>query len=484
MDTEPSSLAWAITWAILFIDLLIRIGLIMYIPKNRKPSAALAWLLAIFAAPLLGTLLFLILGSTRLSRTRRERQVTIETALRKLSKSFRSSGHATAIKGTFAQSALLGEALGGLAPLKGNAVDILNGYDELIASITKSVETAQHYIYIEFFIIAQDAETERFMRALEEAAARGVHVYVLYDAFGSKKFAHYHAMKRRFKKAGIHHRPMLPIRLRPGSYSRPDLRNHRKIVAIDNHTAFVGSLNMIEATYARRDAIHYTELVAKMTGPVASEAAAIVASDWYLETADSLTHHLKLPTAKKAGAVTTQMIPSGPGYAYQNNLKLFVSLMYRATTSIHITNPYFVPDETLIAAITAASKRGVKVSILNSQAMDQWMVGHAQRSYYQELLEAGIDIRLYPAPELIHSKYMVIDNEIAVVGSSNLDIRSFELNLENTTVFYNASVAGTLSRLHRRDLKKSIPLELETWKKRPLHKTFLDSLARLTSDLQ
>lgn len=257
-------------------------------------------------------------------------------------------------------------------------------------------------------------------------------------------------MKRRFKKAGIHYKAMLPISLRPRAYSRPDLRNHRKIVAIDNHIAFVGSLNMIEATYARKDQIHYTELVAKMTGPVASEAAAIVASDWYLETAETLSHHVTMPVATPAGTVLTQMVPSGPGYAYQNNLKLFVSLIYRANRSIHITNPYFVPDETLIAAITAASKRGVKVSILNSQAMDQWMVGHAQRSYYEQLLEAGIDIRLFPAPELIHSKYMVVDDEVAVVGSSNLDIRSFELNLENSTVFYDASVAATLSRLHKK----------------------------------
>lgn len=484
METEPSSLAWIITWTILAIDLVIRLALILYIPKNRKPSAALAWLLAIFVAPLLGTLLFLILGSTRLSRERRDRQPAVERSLRALSKTFRTAGHTKQVEGSFAQTSLLGEALGGLSPIGGNEVEILNGYDSLIAAMTQRVTAAQHYVYLEFFIIAQDAETEAFIGALEQAAGRGVAVYVLFDWFGSRKFAHYHSLKRRFKRAGIHYSAMLPISLRPRRYSRPDLRNHRKIVAIDNYSAFVGSLNMIEATYARKDAIHYTELVAHMTGPVASEAAAIVASDWFLETGEAIRHHLTLPVARTAGSVVTQMVPSGPGYAYQNNLKLFVSLIYRSTRSIQITNPYFVPDETLIAAITAASKRGVKVSILNSQAMDQWMVGHAQRSYYEQLLEAGIDIRLFPAPELIHSKYMVIDDEVAVVGSSNLDIRSFELNLENSTVFYDSATARTLSRLHKKDLRRSTPLTLAKWKKRPLHKTFLDSLARLTSDLQ
>jgi len=399
-------------------------------------------------------------------------------------KSSDDNGYTKQVNGTFEQTSLLGEALGGLAPIGGNAVKILNGYDSLIADMTEQVAAAKHYVYLEFFIIALDAETEEFISALEQAAGRGVAVYALFDSFGSKKFAHYQVMKRRFKKAGIHYKAMLPISLRPRRYSRPDLRNHRKIVAIDNHTAFVGSLNMIEATYARKDKIHYTELVTQMTGPVASEAAAIVASDWHLETGETLTHHTTTHLTTAAGTVVTQMVPSGPGYAYQNNLKLFVSLIYRSAHSIHITNPYFVPDETLIAAITAASKRGVKVSILNSQAMDQWMVGHAQRSYYEQLLEAGIDIRLFPAPELIHSKYMVVDNEVAVVGSSNLDIRSFELNLENSTVFYDPQTALSLSRLHKKDLARSKALKLDEWKKRPLHKTFLDSLARLTSDLQ
>lgn len=186
METEPSSLAWAITWAILLIDLIIRLGLILYIPKNRKPSAALAWLLAIFAAPLLGTFLFLVLGSTRLSRERRERQTHIERSVRTLSKQFRNKGHAASVTANFEQTSLLAEALGGLAPLSGNHVEILNGYDDLVASITQSVTNAERYVYVEFFIIAQDDETEAFLSALEHVAQRGVAVYVLFDWFGSK----------------------------------------------------------------------------------------------------------------------------------------------------------------------------------------------------------------------------------------------------------------------------------------------------------
>ncbi len=179
-----------------------------------------------------------------------------------------------------------------------------------------------------------------------------------------------------------------------------------------------------------------------------------------------------------------QIMPSGPAYQYENNLKFFVSLIQGAEESVTITNPYLVPDESLLNALVSASLRGVKVSILNSESIDQWMVGHAQRSYYEQLLKAGITISLYKKPKLVHEKFIVVDDNVAVIGSSNLDIRSFELNHECIVVVYDKVTAQTLTKHHHEFRKASRTLTLEDWRKRSNWHSFLDSIARLTSALQ
>ncbi|MCA9344982.1 cardiolipin synthase A, partial [Candidatus Saccharibacteria bacterium] len=151
---------------------------------------------------------------------------------------------------------------------------------------------------------------------------------------------------------------------------------------------------------------------------------------------------------------------------------------------IVITNPYFVPDEPILDAITSAAIRGVDVTIINSESMDQWMVGHAERSYYSELMSAGIKIYLHKSPVLLHSKHITIDDDIAVIGSSNMDIRSFELNLECIVVAYSKSVVKDLQKVQKLDLSKSKKVNPKTWEQRTTMAKFLDSVARLTAALQ
>jgi cardiolipin synthase len=241
---------------------------------------------------------------------------------------------------------------------------------------------------------------------------------------------------------------------------------------------------MIDKTYHRKDTISYVELMARTQGPFVGENAAVFASDWYNETSERLTHFVDNALPSPRGKTVAQILPSGPGYSYQNNLKYFVSLIHTATKSVVITNPYLVPDESLLAAIISVAQRGVKVSILNSEVMDQWMVGHAQRSYYKELMQAGVTISLYPSPQLLHSKYMVVDQQVAIVGSSNLDVRSFELDLECVSIFYDSTVAKKLYAQHMSDQQKSSVIDPAKWRGRGIWTEFLDSLARLTSALQ
>ena len=177
-------------------------------------------------------------------------------------------------------------------------------------------------------------------------------------------------------------------------------------------------------------------------------------------------------------------MPSGPGFEHNNNLRLFVELFHAARRQITISNPYVVPDETILLALTSAAQRGVEVTLIVSEIGDQFLVFHSQRSYYEELLKAGVRICRYQAPVLLHSKFFTIDDDMAVIGSSNMDIRSFELNLEITLVCYDTQVVADLRKVEAEYLSCSRPLDLETWLARPYLSKFFDNLARLTSSLQ
>jgi cardiolipin synthase len=163
---------------------------------------------------------------------------------------------------------------------------------------------------------------------------------------------------------------------------------------------------------------------------------------------------------------------------------LFVSLFHAARRRITIVSPYVVPEETILLALTSAAQRGVEVTLVVSEIGDQFLVYHAQGSYYEELLKAGVHIYRYQAPVILHSKSISIDDDIAVIGSSNMDIRSFELNLEISLVCYSTQVVADLRKLEAEYICCSRPLYLEAWQSRPLHTKFFDNLARLTSSLQ
>lgn len=479
-----TSVTSALAYVLLAVDLSVRLWLLFYVPKNRKPTAAMAWLLLIFIIPVFGTILFFILGSTSLSKKRRADQKQINYMLHRYMVELRRQGLISTVARPYDEQEKLARAFTSLGSTRKNAVHILDGYDSIIKQMTHKVTEAKEYIYAEFYVLAMDDTTEPFFQAVEEAIQRGVSVRILFDAYGSRKYPHRRKMMRRLTDMGAEWHQVLPFTLRPKYYNRPDLRNHRKILVIDNTDAYIGSLNLIDKTYHRKDDISYLELVAHLQGPSVNECAAVFASDWYAETGEFLNDFMKNSAPSKRGTANVQIVPSGSNYPYENNLRVFTSLIHSARKSISITNPYLVPDEALLGALISAAQRGVKVSILNSEAMDQWMVGHAQRSYYDELIRAGITINLYHKPQLVHEKFLSVDDEVGIIGSSNLDIRSFQLNLECIAVIYDRAIAKKLRKHHDELLQHSTRVQLEAWRRRSYWQSFLDSIARLTAALQ
>jgi cardiolipin synthase len=348
-------------------------------------------------------------------------------------------------------------------------------------------------VHVEFFIVSFDETTKGFFAAMERAVQRGVTVRVLLDFIASGKAAGHDETYAELDRIGAKWSFMLPVRPLKGEYQRPDLRNHRKLVVVDGRVGFMGSQNLIDRSYNSKKnlkrGLQWQELVTRVTGPVVSAINAVFLSDWYLETDELLVDDEHVPVAAvepdhSPDALVCQVVPSGPGYDAENNLRLFLALINSAQQRAIITSPYFVPDEAMLYAITSACYRGLDVQLFVSEIGDQGSVWHAQRSYYRNLLEAGVKIWLYPGPYILHSKHLSIDDDVAVIGSSNMDIRSFSLNSEMMLLVRGASFVTQMREVEQGYRDAGRQLTLEEWNKEPGSATFLDGVARLTSALQ
>lgn len=481
------------TWAAVAVTILgwlIPFAMILVVPVNRKPSAATAWLMLIFALPWIGLLVFLIVGSPKLSMRRR----TLQRETNRYISGFVEQSKqdpalariiAPPIAERYQPFVNLNTNLGALPATSGNAVEILTDYDSMLARMGADVDAAQQYAHVQFYILIADEATEIFFRAMEQAVGRGVSVRVLYDPVGSRKYPTYQATLARMRAAGIEAQPMLPLNRRDDR-NRPDLRNHRKILVVDGEIGYTGSLNMITRTYHRSDSMAYDELMARVRGPAADALDAVFRTDWYSETGERLAAdggNRYSVEFNVYGTALCQVLPSGSGFDNENNLRLFVALIHASRHTLVICNPYFVPDDALMLAVVSAALRGVDVTLYNSQAHDQFLVAHAQRSYYDELLRAGVKIRLYQAPALLHSKTISIDDDIAVIGSSNFDMRSFQLNLEVTLICYDRAVVTDLREAEALYHQRSRLLTLTEWQQRRLPQRTAENLTRLISAL-
>ena len=484
---------WSTDFSIIaIIGWIIPLVMLFYIPVNRKPSSATAWLMLVFLLPYIGLILFLLIGSPKLSRRRRAQQRTMDSLISKAIADAEQKPELTAlleptIPAPYEPFVKLNTNLGFLPAFGGNSVELLPHYNEVFQRISEEIDGAKKFVHIEYYALSRDEETECVFASMERAVSRGIKVRVLMDHLGSRKYPNFKKMRAQMTAAGIENHLMLQLHFFGSNYTRPDLRNHRKIVVIDGQVAFTGSQNLIKRNYFRKDAIYYDELVALVKGPIAAQLEAAFVTDWYSETGFLLNSQNAPETYMEpliGGNVLCQVLPSGSGFENENNLRLFTSLIHAAKHQLVITNPYFVPDDALMIAITSAALRGVDVTLLNSAVSDQFFVSHAERSYYEDLLNAGVRIYHYNSPILLHSKLISVDDDIAVIGSSNLDIRSFQLNLEVTLVCYDAGVVADLRQIESAYIRNSSLVYIDEWKTRTAKEKLFENISRLTAALQ
>ncbi|MGH7552493.1 MAG: phospholipase D-like domain-containing protein, partial [Longimicrobiales bacterium] len=323
-----SGIAYAISWLIIIAALFV-------VPRNRKPGSATAWLMLIVLLPYVGAPLYLLIGSPKLSRHRREQQrradaLIAERVAEALTDPALERVFDPPIPERYRPFVSLNASLGGMPACAGNHVELIADYDEAIRRMASAVDDARSFVHIEFYILAMDQATEPFFVALENAVRRGVAVRLLADHVASRGFPRCKDMCRRLTNAGIDWHWTLPLRPLSNDWNRPDLRNHRKLLVIDGCTAFTGSLNMIDSSYLRqrnlRKGMRYVELVVFVEGPVVLEVNAVFLTDWASERGapfDTASPSARALLPRWTGSAVCQVLPSGPGYDNDNNLKLF-----------------------------------------------------------------------------------------------------------------------------------------------------------------
>ncbi|MBK1792700.1 cardiolipin synthase [Persicirhabdus sediminis] len=478
-----------IDWKLLYLigEWVIRVVMLLTVPRRRSPQAAMSWLLVIYLVPWLGLLLFLMIGSKKPRQWRMERHRRMLPYYKEMETWLASQDEVVLPEqdDRLADATAFVQRLGQLPALSGNKVDFYNSSDGFIDHLVEEIDRARDHVHLLFYIYAVDAVGTRVSEALIKAAERGVECRLIVDAAGSKQM-----LKReagRLRDAGVQVVAAMPVGLRDRFSGRVDMRNHRKVVVIDSQVGFTGSQNITEPSYGRADLL-WVDMMSRMQGPVVLELQAVFVTDWHEETGELLQGERYFRDPVPAGNGLVQIMPSAALYPNQNYHQLIITALYHARKRVVITTPYLIPDQSLLDAMSVAVQRGVEVMLIVPEEGDQILPQAAARSYYAEILESGVKIHLHGREqdgvrELLHTKSMSVDGYLGFFGSSNFDIRSFEINSEINVIFYAGDEVDRLIAQQNIYLGQARELYLAEWTQRHGLRRSLDSLARLFSPL-
>ena len=471
--------------AVFLVGIILSCIYIIY--EHNSPSATLAWLLSMIFLPFIGLAAYLVLGRRRvdmrikLLRAIRDGVGDIRGKL-EFHESFNSVVKSGGCAKKYEDLMRLAYKFPGLPPTLGNSIKVLKDADASYPEIFRSIRDAKEHIHAMYYIIEPDEAGRRFRDALTEKAKEGVEVRLLYDDIGSigTKLSFF---KPLIDAGGIvkEYRPVHFARLRT-LYA--NFRNHRKILVVDGRTAHTGGINIGDEYLGKDPELGYwRDTNIEITGPAASHLQLIFAEDWYYVTGELLTKaYVKPPPLGVEGGGVVQIVPSGPDRTRNQIAHLYFTAITSARKRLFITTPYFVPDESVQTAIIAACLRGVDVRLLVPRIYDKKIIKYASHSYYRELLEVGCRIFEYKKG-FVHSKTMSVDGELAIVGTANMDIRSFRLNFEVCAVCYCGETARLMDEQFMADLEDSEAIRMKSFRKRPGADIFLENVARLTSSL-
>jgi cardiolipin synthase len=436
---------------ILLLHVLLQAALIVraLLRPNREPASRIAWVLVLLAVPVIGLIGYVLLGETSLGRRRTARYHEVQDSLPDPA---RISGYAAAVAIVDTPERRqplfrVGQSISGYAAIGGNRAELMADSDAAISAMIADIDTATDHVHLLFYIWLPDRNGHRMAEALMRAAARGVTCRAMVDDLGSKAlvksdlWAAMGAAGVRLQRALKIGNPILKV-VTLGR--RIDLRNHRKILVVDNRVTYCGSQNCADPEFLPKARFGpWVDAVMRFTGPVVRQNQLLFASDWMIEVDEDLAPLLEAPVAGEAGGFTAQVIATGPINRPSAAPEMFTSLFYSARSELIVTTPYYVPVDSIQSGLRAAANRGVETTLVLPARNDDFAVAAASRSYYADLLAAGV--RLYEfRPGLLHTKSVTVDGEVTLIGSSNIDCRSFALNFENNILLHDAATTAAM----------------------------------------
>jgi cardiolipin synthase len=456
-------------------------GNAIVIVLQRRPAAStIAWLLALVFLPIIGIVLYRLIGPLRLERRKRRRSLS----KRIVDEGTRGLAQLATIAAGHHQLAMVSIGLGGAPPMRAGSakiyVDGASAYDDILAAVA----AATHHIHIEYYIWEPDTIGTRLRDLLVERARAGVKVRVLLDGTGTKLSR---AFLRPLRDAGVAVAIFNPVRLRTLRSRRADFRSHRKIVICDGHIGFTGGMNIADAHSAKLADPYWRDTHLRLTGPAVWPLQRLFFEDWYFAAEELLavtTSTVPPPVddGDRSDDELVQIVASGPDDTTFAIHKVFFTAINDARKRVWLTTPYFVPDDALFTALFTAALRGLDVRVLVPKRGDSRLVDLAARSYFPELLAAHVRVYEYE-PRFIHAKTMVCDDDIAIVGTANFDNRSFRLDFELIAVLYGPAANRRLDQAFEDDLRDSREIHAHELKRLPFFHQLGIAAARLMSPL-
>lgn len=464
----------AVTWiyyglvALYFASVLSVIVVIL--SENRNPVKSLAWVTVLLVVPGVGLVLYFFFG-----RSIRRKRIISRKNQRKL-KRHEAWGATPGVRRitlspTSVQQIKLGTALTGAMFYEGNEIESFNRGTDKMQRFIEDIDNAEHYILIEYYIIQDDNVGRRFRDALVRAANRGVRIRLIYDHVGS--FSAKRSYWKSLKEAGIEVYPFFKV-VFPLLGTRINWRNHRKVAVIDGKIGYIGGMNIADR-YMKPE---WRDLHLRVKGPAVSAMQYNFAVDWNFMGQPVIEEWGKAEYVEKEDPIGIQMITSGPTGHWPNLAMVFQKAIASARKRVYIMTPYFLPDESLLRTLQTAALSHVDVRVLIPFTPDSIIMRHASFSYITPCIKSGVKVFLYKHG-MMHSKAVIIDDEMVTVGSTNFDFRSFEHNFEANLFIYSRSFNEQMVQEFRNACKDAVKVDPIEWKHRPMKARVIESTVRL-----
>ncbi len=447
-----------------------------------EPSVRLAWILVIEVLPLVGILSYVLFGEIRIRRADLQKRRDVRD---RLTGRWRPGPHdLNRVPGPAAAVVAANRAVGGLPAVDGNDIHLLPEDDRAIDVLVAEIEAARDHVHLLFYIWLPDGSGRRVAQAAIAAAGRGVAVRVIVDAFGSRPLLRsgwWGAMR----DAGVDCRTALPLVYPVFTmlFQRLDLRNHRKAVVIDGRVAFAGSRNCADMDFAVKPRFSpWIDVMVRIEGPAVRQVQAAFLADWISYTGHDLGHMLDAVQPGSRGGAIAQVVATGPDRRQGSISDCMVTMIHAARRRLVIATPYYVPDAALDAAVRSAARRGVEVVMILPERNDSLLVAAVSEGFWGGLASAGVRLHLFRGG-LLHAKIISVDGQMAMLGSANLDRRSFELNYELNILVVDPVLTGELGERQRSYLARSRPLSPDDIRRWPWWRRLRNNILALASPL-